>query len=83
MEQMRLLMDYTRFHIGVYITLGAAGAGTIKAGVFCVSELLAGICLLVVAGMCGGVVGSSIPLFSTWSEFDRARLKVFFIQTWR
>lgn len=82
MEQLKLLMDYTRFHIGVYLTLGAAAIGLLEARLFCASVLLPGLALLFVAGIAGGVIGSSIPDFATWTAFDCSKLKVLGIRTW-
>jgi hypothetical protein len=76
MEDQRLthLLTYTTFHIGVYVTLAAAliAAGTLTSlehGLLRFSTF----CFLV-AGACGGVVGSSIPEFTKFDEFAKRKL---------
>ena len=81
MEQLKLLMDYTRFHIGIYVTLGAVGVGTIEADFFNVMEFLPVIVLLIVAGASGGIIASNIPLYNTWDDFHKSKLTVFRFKT--
>jgi len=73
--------EYQKFHIGVYVSLATAIVG---ASVFAKSEfagltdwrpLLPGsIVFLLLAGMCGGFVASSIPRAKTFAEFRSAKL---------
>ena len=75
-KQLELLMRYTLFHIGVYITLIAGtlalphfkeafrGSLTLKFGLVC----------LLLAGACGGVIASQIPNFRCWDDFEREKL---------
>jgi hypothetical protein len=75
MEQLKLLMDYTIFHIGVYITLSALMVSLLGLKAFegraqamrC--YLIAALVCFVLAGMFGGVVASNIPYFHTLPAF--------------
>lgn len=61
MDAIRTLFDYTVFHIGIYISLSAA---IMAANVFWKRSdchLKTVLCLLVLAGMCGGGIASNIP----------------------
>jgi hypothetical protein len=81
-DQLKLLMDYTLFHIGLYTTLISAllalahfsGKRTEHQLRICIS--LTVICFSI-AGAAGGAIASNIPNYSTFLEFDRERLKVF------
>ena len=69
-KQLEMLLTYTTFHLGLYTSLGAAIAGikaiknlghpTLRFAVFC----------LLIAGVSGGVIGSNIPNYSTFKDFD-------------
>ena len=73
-------MDYTKFHIGVYLALGTAGITLIEAGKLNTSEMLPGVVLLILAGAAGGIIASSIPEHSDWNSFVGSKLKVFGIE---
>ncbi|HEX6273987.1 MAG TPA: hypothetical protein VFZ53_13155 [Polyangiaceae bacterium] len=67
LEKLKLLFDYTKFHIGVYITLGTALAGLVGAStkiealiVVNKSWLIAATALMALAGFAGGVLVSSM-----------------------
>lgn len=75
MDQLKVLMDYTKFHIGIYISLVSAAIALAKVapvGGF-ISLRIAIVCF-VVAGIAGGVIAGNIPLYSTWREFDEAKI---------
>lgn len=63
-EQLKLLFDYTKFHITAYLTLAGAfvavlnGAGPLKP-----NRILLGVSIafIVIAGAAGGVVASNLP----------------------
>jgi hypothetical protein len=83
MEQLKQLMDYTKFHIGMYITLSTAlvavlGMDAFKSSVSGIESylFLTLICFLL-AGMFGGLVGSSIPYYQDFDSFSKARLGPF------
>jgi hypothetical protein len=66
-EKLKLLFDYTKFHIGVYITLGTAlvavlGAATKLDSVIVVHRpwLTAATAFIATAGVAGGVLVSSM-----------------------
>ena len=61
MDAIRMLFDYTIFHIGIYISLGAA---IIAASVLWERsdwKLKTVLVLLTLAGMCGGSIASNLP----------------------
>ena len=79
-ERLKQLMDYTKFHIGMYVTLVSVLVGFIsKDYTTLVSTsfhywLLVTICLLVVSGMAGGLIASSIPDHVSYDIFISTRL---------
>jgi hypothetical protein len=91
-ENLKLLMDYTKFHLGIYITLFSAIVLAIEKNIFS-SELKWALpvaaLLLVLAGAAGGVIGSSIPDAASFSSFRANHLGPLWIgrrglryQTW-
>lgn len=70
-EQVKLLFDYTKFHIGLYSTFASAVlavlAGTFADGwIICRTLLAWSLLPIAVAGLAGGVIGSSLPhMFGT------------------
>jgi hypothetical protein len=77
MEQLKLLMNYTIFHLGVYTTLGAALVAFIGGGHVgdMRPELVITLVCLVLAGICGGLVASSIPYSVDLKSFDESRIE--------
>jgi hypothetical protein len=68
------LLTYTTFHIGLYVSLIAA---LISAGLFAQMEhglVKWAIACFLVAGICGGVVGSNIPDYPDFDAFNKARI---------
>ena len=76
MEQLKLLMNYTIFHLGVYTTLGAALVALIGSGhaANMQIELLITLACLVLAGICGGLVAASIPYSLSLTDFNKSRI---------
>jgi hypothetical protein len=69
-ERLKLLFDYTKFHIGLYATLIAALVAARESVSPRVPEYLKWTLLLfLIAGGAGGVVASNAPDFSTYSKF--------------
>ena len=65
-EQVNLLFDYTKFHIGLYSTFASAVlallAGTFADGwVICRTLLAWSLLPIAIAGLAGGVIASSLP----------------------
>src|SRR5437868_2643545 len=65
-ERLKLLFDYTKFHIGLYATLAAALITLLNGdflGTFRPEKHLmwAAIILIAAAGLAGGVIASTIP----------------------
>jgi hypothetical protein len=68
------LLSYTTFHIGVYLSLVGALIG---AGIFGSLDhglLRFAVACFLIAGICGGVVGSSIPDYKEFAAFAEADL---------
>src|SRR5262249_11047240 len=67
LKSLELLFDYTKFHIGVYLTLAAAyvAVATVKVGEKLLVEvnrtcLWIAVIAIAIAGLAGGVIASSI-----------------------
>lgn len=85
-DRLKALFDYTKFHIGLYSSLctllvAVVGIDAIKdeAGPTLPWFLLATLVCFAIAGLFGGLVGSSIPGFKTWEEFSKAKLGPWFL----
>lgn len=63
-DGLKALLEYTTFHIGVYMTLGAAVAATEVAWKRSRILLPLSVLCLLIAGMAGGIVASNIPAAS-------------------
>jgi hypothetical protein len=82
--QLKLMMDYTLFHIGVYITLSTLLVSLIGLRAF--EEKFAVLrpflsCTLgffVCAGICGGIVAGSLPFYESFNHFSNASIGPFF-----
>jgi hypothetical protein len=76
MEQLKVLMDYTKFHIGVYVSLVSAAVALTRvqssSSAF-LSLKIAMVCF-VIAGIAGGVIAGNIPLYHEWQDFYEARI---------
>ena|SRR5581483_6843431 len=84
LEKLKLLFDYTKFHIGLYTTLATIFGGLIAAKVgektlfeFEWKLLLASVICICIAGLAGGVIASSIPGFGGYQEFWKADIAPF------
>jgi hypothetical protein len=71
-----LLMTYTIFHIGTYISLAAAilaaqafGKEALSGGVLRFS-----LAMFVLAGGCGAIVGSHIPDSESWEDYQSMKM---------
>lgn len=73
-EQLKLLFDYTKFHIGLYATLASALIALVNTdfgkrlslnGAF----VWAAVLFIASAGLAGGVVASSLPWFESIQAF--------------
>ena len=92
LEQVKLLFDYTKFHIGLYtgvITVLVAGLNLRSTLRWPVEPTWLGISIIfiAVAGLAGGVIASSLPHFSTigafWdAEIGPFRSRLFRGETW-
>jgi hypothetical protein len=83
-ERLKALMEYTKFHIGLYTTLctllvGVMGLEGLKGHVTpMLPYFFWTLIFFAIAGMFGGLVGSSLPEYKTWEDFTEARLGPWF-----
>lgn len=82
LEKLKLLFDYTKFHIGLYTTVATIFGGLVAAGdkipfKFSTTFLLASVVCICVAGMAGGTIASSIPGYSSYTDFWKERIAPF------
>jgi hypothetical protein len=86
LERLKLLFDYTKFHIGVYLTLGGTLVGILNSRVGASVRpglIWASLGCIAVAGAAGGVIASNIPSFkdATESGFEQAPIGLWGWQT--
>lgn len=91
-EQVKLLFEYTKFHLGAYMTAAAALVALINTDFgkrICLPEPLvwAAVLFIAIAGVAGGIVASSLPHSSTLEKFwarkvGPFRLELFTGETW-
>jgi hypothetical protein len=74
MDQLKLLMDYTKFHIGFYLTFAGIGVTLVKLKIITLGILFPSFAGLLIAGVAGGVIGSNIPLYTTFEAFQKDQL---------
>jgi hypothetical protein len=88
-DQLKLLSDYTLFHIGLYTTLITVLSSLVHFDLRlhntswllgCIAFTMA--CFLV-AGASGGAIASNIPNYASFAEYDRAKLDVFGVPSFR
>jgi hypothetical protein len=84
LTQLKFLMDYTIFHIGAYITLSTLlvallGLEGFKQRAMGMKYflLLTLVCFML-AGICGGIVASNIPYFTSVDELSHENIGPFF-----
>jgi hypothetical protein len=81
LEQLKLLFDYTKFHIGIYATLITALVAAREYWPGPTPGFLKGtLAAFLVAGAAGGVVASNIPAFQSYSTFTTALIGVLWFQ---
>ena len=94
--QLNRLFEYTKFHIGIYLTIGGGLVTLLGAGkdggwayklIGCPMLLLVGLVLMTCAGAAGGVIASSTTTCKTFDELWKGqqgpyRWKVFTGETW-
>lgn len=71
-----LLMTYTIFHIGTYLTLAAAILAAQNLGGKALNHpiMRGSMAAFVVAGICGAIVASNLPESSSWSEYAKKKI---------
>ena len=82
LEQLKLLFDYTKFHIGLYTTVATIFGGLVAASdkvpfKFYPPLLLVSVVCICVAGIAGGTIASSIPGYSGYKKFWGASIAPF------
>jgi hypothetical protein len=73
-EKVKLLFDYTKYHISVYTTLGTILMGVLGLHnnitlTFCAPLLWVSIGFIAVAGLAGGIIASTLPEKDSLNEF--------------
>jgi hypothetical protein len=73
-DRVKLLFEYTKFHIGVYLTLasiilGILGLKPPTSVSASMTLLIAGAVLFAIAGMAGGIIVSRLTQVTTYNEF--------------
>lgn len=79
-DQLKMLMDYTKFHIGMYTTLCTLLVGFL--GLYKDPDLLESmrgflfftLLFFVIAGLFGGMVAANLPHCETFAEFESKKL---------
>ena len=79
-DQLGMLMDYTKFHIGMYTTLCTLLVGFL--GLYSEGHtiermrgfLFATLFCFVIAGLCGGIVAANLPHSTSMAEFEKSLL---------
>jgi hypothetical protein len=80
LEQLKLLFDYTKFHIGLYTTLAAAYIAlmTSEYGKRLLAPdtrlVLAAVVILGIAGFAGGIIASSCTYYPSFNQLMERRL---------
>ena len=79
MEQLKLLMTYTTFHIGLYVSLITALLSFLTFSPKLIRQdlypyMVATLLCFVLAGMLGGIIASSIPRFKDYDSFQNTDL---------
>ena len=75
LEQLKLLMNYTIFHIGIYMTLGGLMVSLLAKKTTKPSMrrwIVRSLILFAVAGICGGIVAANIPYHQSFVKFEQA-----------
>ena len=82
-DQLQMLYDYTKFHVGLYATLNGSYLAFVSStwGKHIIEGQFAAVCaatiLLVAAGICGGLIASSAPFATGMDQFLNAKLAPF------
>jgi hypothetical protein len=84
-KRLERLYDYTKFHIGVYLTLVGAFVAAMADKVGIVDPcsrwfFMPAIAAMLLAGVAGGVIASHLPEAGTFSEFEKQRIS--FLKRW-
>lgn len=87
LEKLKLLFDYTKFHIGLYTTLGTGltavlAADFAKAWRINLWLLAISILAIAVAGFAGGVVTSSLTQHTSHHDFWKKKTGPFRAEWW-
>ena len=78
-EGLDRLLEYTKFHIGVYFVAFGATAATLGQSNYKYWRLLLAAVLFICAGACGGLIASTLPEFKSFRRFEEAYLRPWWI----
>jgi hypothetical protein len=89
-EQLKLLMDYTIFHMGVYISLGGLMIALLGIKAFedraarMLGYVVFALGCFMIAGMCGGIIAANIPYNEKFNDFINSSIGIWGITfpTW-
>src|SRR5262245_4911962 len=74
-DNRELLMSYTVFHIGVYISLAAAILAAQELRSTLTHPIMrASMAAFIIAGICGAIIASNLPDSMNWAEFVSRKL---------
>jgi hypothetical protein len=82
-DQLKLLFDYTLFHIGLYATLITALTSLVhfdsrlQNAPWLLGCIACTVLFFLVAGAAGGAIASNIPNYESFSDYDKVALDVF------
>jgi hypothetical protein len=86
-EQVKLLFDYTKFHIGLYSTFGTAVlallSGKFERVSICTPLLVSSLLPIGVAGLAAGVIASSLPHLFGSVDVREAKIGPLIFERWR
>jgi len=75
--RLKMLFDYTLFHVGLYTTLISALFALMTLGHAHEDFLKITVACFLIAGAAGGAIASNIPLYSTFADYTTSKLTVF------
>lgn len=90
MDQLKILFEYTKFHIGLYMTLVTALVGVLgftspdgwQGDPWVFWGLVFTIACLVVAGISGGVIAGNIPHSADFQTFESKKIGPWGLPCW-
>jgi hypothetical protein len=88
-DQLKLLFDYTLFHIGLYATLITGLTSLVhfdprlQNAPWLLRCIACTVLFFLLAGAAGGTIASNIPNYESFADYDQADLDVFGVPTFK